>query len=77
MNDKLAGQYYLDRAQYLVQRQGWLGKEAWVVVVDEWCSEEWIAKSKKYRANRFSSNFKPHKGGSNSMTTISQKMVMN
>ncbi|XBH84229.1 hypothetical protein VPH35_072466 [Triticum aestivum] len=42
---------------------------------DEWCSEEWIAKSKKYRANRFSSNFKPHKGGSNSMTTISQKMA--
>ncbi|VAH59155.1 hypothetical protein VPH35_043754 [Triticum aestivum] len=41
---------------------------------DEWCSEEWIAKSKKYRANRCSSKFKPHKGGSNSMTTISQKM---
>uniref|UniRef100_A0A8R7V154 Uncharacterized protein n=1 Tax=Triticum urartu TaxID=4572 RepID=A0A8R7V154_TRIUA len=74
MNDKLAGQYYLDRDQYLVQSQGWLGKEAWVVVVDEWCSEEWIAKSKKYRANRCSSKFKPHKGGSNSMTTISQKM---
>lgn len=40
MNDKLDGQYYLDRAQYLVQRQGSLGKEAWVVVVDEWCNEE-------------------------------------
>ena len=34
MSDKLAGKYYLDRAQYLVQRQGWLGKEAWVVVVE-------------------------------------------
>ncbi|XBI52005.1 hypothetical protein VPH35_034447 [Triticum aestivum] len=41
---------------------------------DEWCSEEWIAKSKKYRVNRCSSKFKPHKGGSNSMTTITQKM---
>ncbi|XBJ21771.1 hypothetical protein VPH35_000269 [Triticum aestivum] len=41
---------------------------------NEWCSEEWIAKSKKNRDNRVSSKFKPHKGGSNSMTTISQKM---
>lgn len=74
MNDKLAGQYYLDRDEYLVQRQGWLQEEAWVILVNEWCSEEWIAKSKKNRDNRVSSKFKPHKGGSNSMTTISQKM---
>ncbi|XBH80759.1 hypothetical protein VPH35_106442 [Triticum aestivum] len=40
----------------------------------KWCSEEWIAKSKKYRANHCSSKFKPRKGGSNLMTTISQKM---
>ncbi|KAI5013449.1 hypothetical protein ZWY2020_034561 [Hordeum vulgare] len=29
---------------------------------DGWCSDEWIPKSKKYGANRFSSKFKPHKG---------------
>ena len=57
MNDKLAGQYYLDRDKYLVQRQGWLQEEAWVILVNEWCSEEWIAKSKKHHDNRVSSKF--------------------
>ncbi|KAM0860518.1 hypothetical protein ACQ4PT_046499 [Festuca glaucescens] len=70
----LAGQYYLDRDEYLAQRQDWLGKEAWIAAVDEWCSPKWIAKSKKGRANCVSSNYKPHKGGSLSMTNISQKL---
>jgi hypothetical protein len=76
INDKLAGHYYLERDQYLAQRQAWLGKEAWVAAVDGWCCPKWITKSKKGRGNRESSNYKPHKGGSISMTNISQKMVI-
>ncbi|KAM0880109.1 hypothetical protein ACQ4PT_033808 [Festuca glaucescens] len=70
----LTNMFYYDRDEYLAQRQGWLGKEGWVAVVDEWCSPKWIAKSNKGRANRASSKYKPHKGGSISITNISQKM---
>ncbi|XP_062206347.1 uncharacterized protein LOC133908371 [Phragmites australis] len=43
-------------------------------MADEWSNQDWIQKSITNRANRYSTTFKPHKGGSNSIATICQKL---
>ncbi|XP_015689722.2 uncharacterized protein LOC107303725 isoform X1 [Oryza brachyantha] len=76
ISDKAAGHCYLLRNEYIAQKPKWCTQEAWAVLVDEWCDPSWIKKSEKSRANRTNSKYKPHKGGSNSIAIIRQKMSM-
>ena len=75
LKDKNAGQRYLEKDEYMAQKPWWCTDVSWEVLVDEWCSSKWIEQSMKNRANRLTAKYKPHKGGSNSLTTISQKLV--
>lgn len=73
--DKIAGQFYLTREEYIDRRLTWCKQDCWDVLATEWSSPEFKQRSQKNRANRLSSRFKPHKGGSNSIAVIRQKMV--
>uniref|UniRef100_A0ACD5YDI0 Uncharacterized protein n=1 Tax=Avena sativa TaxID=4498 RepID=A0ACD5YDI0_AVESA len=74
MKDKLAGRRYLEKNEYMAQRPWWCTEVSWEVLVDEWCSSKWIEQSMKNRGNRLTSKYKVHRGGSNSLTTICQKL---
>jgi hypothetical protein len=73
--DKMAGQFYLTRDDYIAQQPPWFPRDAWEVLATDWSSPKFKEKSEKNRANRCSDKFKPHKGGSNSIATIRQKLV--
>ena len=73
--DKIAGQFYLMREEYSAQRPTWCKQDCWEVLATEWSSAEFRQRSEKNRANRGSHKFKPHKGGSNSIAIIRQKLV--
>lgn len=75
MCDKMAGQKYLTRAEYHARRPIWCYEATWNAMIDEWCNPDWIRKSETNRANRYTTRFKPHKGGSNSIAMICQKLV--
>jgi len=73
--DKIAGKFYLTREEYIAQRPEWLLERCWEALAMEWSSPEFKQRSETNRANRYSQKFKPHKGGSNSIATIRQKLV--
>jgi len=73
--DKIAGKFYLTWEEYIAQRPEWLLERCWEALATEWSSPEFKQTSEKNRANRYSQKFKPHKGGSNSIATIRQKLV--
>jgi hypothetical protein len=66
---------YLTRDEYIAQRPEWLLESCWEALATEWSSPEFKQRSETNRANRYSQKFKPHKGGSNSIATIRQKLV--
>uniref|UniRef100_A0A0E0KDV2 Uncharacterized protein n=1 Tax=Oryza punctata TaxID=4537 RepID=A0A0E0KDV2_ORYPU len=74
VRDKIAGQQYLTKEKYIAQKPSWCSQEAWSALADEWCDPKFRGKSEKNRANRASSKYKPHKGGSNSIATVCQKL---
>ena len=65
--DKIAGQFYLTREEYK--------QDCWDALATEWTSPEFKERSKKNCQNRLSRRFKPHRGGSNSIAVMRQKMV--
>jgi hypothetical protein len=69
--DMIAGQFYLTRDEYIAPLQ----QDCWKVLATEWSSPEFKKKPETNRANHGSRKFKPHKGGSNSIATIRQKLV--
>jgi hypothetical protein len=71
----MTGQHYLTRDEYLAQKPNWFPQDAWVVWATELSSPKFKEKSEKNRANRCSDKFKPHRGGSNSIATMRQKLV--
>ena len=73
--DKIAGQFYLTRDEYIAQQPSWFERDCWVALATEWSSPEFKKKSETNRVNRCSRKFKPHEGGSNSIATIRQKLV--
>ena len=73
--DKIAGHFYLRRQEYIDQRLPWCKQDCWDALATEWSSPEFKQKSEQNRANRQSRKFKPHKGGSNSIAVIRQKLV--
>jgi len=73
--DKIAGQFYLMCDEYIAQQPSWFERDCWVALATEWSSPEFKKKSETNRVNRCSRKFKPHKGGSNSIATIKQKLV--
>jgi hypothetical protein len=73
--DKIVGQFYLTRDEYIAQRPNWFKEDCWAVLAIEWSSDEFKKRSETNRANRLSHKFKPHRGGSNSIATIRQKLV--
>ena len=73
--DKIAGQFYLTREEYIAQRLTWCKQDCWDALATEWSSPEFNERSEKNRQNRLSRRFKPHRGGSNSIAVIRQKMV--
>ena len=75
LKEKFAGQHYLQKHEYMVVRPWWCTVVSWEALVDEWCDVNWIATSKKNRDNRLNSKYKAHRGGSNSLTTVCQKLV--
>ncbi|XP_039832280.1 uncharacterized protein LOC120692956 [Panicum virgatum] len=64
--DKIAGQFYLTREEYK--------QDCWDALATEWTSPEFKERSKKNCQNRLSRRFKPHRGGSNSIAVMRQKM---
>lgn len=74
LRDKIAGQQYLTKEQYFAQKPVWCNEEAWNALADDWCDPKFREKSEKNRANRASSKYKPHRGGSNSIATVCQKL---
>ncbi|CAD6233727.1 unnamed protein product [Miscanthus lutarioriparius] len=72
--DKIAGKFYLTREEYIAQRPEWMLERCWEALATEWSSPEFKQRSKTNLANRYSQKFKPHKGGSNSIATIRQKL---
>lgn len=73
--DKRAGLRYLSKEEYLAQQPEWCDQMAWDAMATVWVDPEWIEKSKTNRANRKTPKFKPHRGGSNSIATVRQKLV--
>jgi len=73
--DKLAGQFYLKREEYAARCPTWCKEACWDVLALQWSGPKFKDRSEKNRANRYSRKFKPHKGGSNSIATIRQKLV--
>ena len=73
--DKIAGQFYLTRDEYIAQQPSWFERDCQVALATEWSSPEFKKKSETNRVNRCNRKFKPHKGGSNSIATIRQKLV--
>ncbi|CAL5078980.1 unnamed protein product [Urochloa decumbens] len=72
--DKIAGQFYLTKEEYIAERQMWCKQDCWNAMAAEWSHPDFQKKSMRNRANRYSPKFKPHKGGSNSIATIVQKL---
>lgn len=72
--DKRAGLRYLSKEEYLAQQPEWCDQMAWDAMATVWVDPEWIEKSKTNRANRKTPKFKPHRGGSNSIATVRQKL---
>ena len=73
--DKIAGHFYLMREEYAARCPTWCKQACWDVLATEQSSPEFKQRSEKNRANRYNRKFKPHKGGSNSIATIRQKLV--
>ena len=73
--DKIVGHFCLTREEYVARCQPWCKQSCWDVLATEWSSPEFKQRSEKNRANRYSRKFKPHKGGSNSIATIREKLV--
>lgn len=73
--DKNAGQLYLIREEYIARGLTWCKQDGWDALATEWSSPEFKEKSEKNCKNRLSKKFKPHRGGSNSIAVIRQKMV--
>ncbi|TVU17372.1 hypothetical protein EJB05_33403, partial [Eragrostis curvula] len=72
--DKIAGRFYLTKQEYKDQHPIWCKEECWSVLAAEWSHPDFKNRSERNRANRYSQKFKPHKGGSNSIAAIRQKM---
>ncbi|TVU41514.1 hypothetical protein EJB05_15041, partial [Eragrostis curvula] len=72
--DKIAGKFYLTMEEYIAQRPMWCKEACWGVLAAEWSHPDFQKRSERNRANRCSRKFKPHKGGSNSIATIRQKL---
>ncbi|CAL5084017.1 unnamed protein product [Urochloa decumbens] len=64
----------INREEYIARRQKWCSEDCWAALATEWSSPEFKEKSVRNRGNRRSHNFKPHKGGSNSIAVIRQKL---
>ncbi|TVU01241.1 hypothetical protein EJB05_53279, partial [Eragrostis curvula] len=73
--DKIAGKFYLTMEEYIEQRPMWCKEACWSVLAAEWSNSDFQKRSERNRANRNSCIFKPHKGGSNSIATIRQKLA--
>ena len=73
--DKIAGQFYLTREEYIAQRLTWCKQDCWDALTTEWSSPKFKERSEKNRQNCLSWRFKPHRGGSNSIAVMRQKMV--
>ncbi|KAL6639429.1 hypothetical protein ACP70R_023159 [Stipagrostis hirtigluma subsp. patula] len=72
--DKIAGKFYLSRAQYVARCPIWCKEDCWESMASEWSDTKFQKKSATNRANRYSRKFKPHKGGSNSIAVVRQKL---
>lgn len=73
--DKVAGRRYLTSQQYINQQPSWFAENAWNVLANEWSNPDFIKRSETNRANHYKGRFKPHRGGSNSIATIIQKLL--
>jgi hypothetical protein len=73
--DKIAGHFYLTREEYAARCPTWCKEACWDVLAMEWSSPKFKERSETNRANRYSRKFKPHKGGSNFIATIREKLV--
>ncbi|KAL6839052.1 hypothetical protein ACP4OV_031106 [Aristida adscensionis] len=74
ISDKIAGTFYLSRDEYITQRPAWCKEDCWRALATEWSHPDFQKKSETNRANRLSHKFKPHKGGSNSIAVVRQKL---
>ncbi|KAL6645213.1 hypothetical protein ACP70R_016821 [Stipagrostis hirtigluma subsp. patula] len=72
--DKIAGRFYLSRDEYVARCPLWCKEDCWRALAAEWSHSDFQKKSETNRANRLSRKFKPHRGGSNSIAVIRQKL---
>jgi hypothetical protein len=73
--DKIVGKFYLTKDEYEDQCHVWCKDECWSVLATQWSHPDFQTRSEINRSNRYSRKFKPHKGGSNYITAIRQKLV--
>jgi hypothetical protein len=73
--DKITGKFYLSLQEYVAQRPVWCPEDCWCALAKESSHPDFKKKSETNRANCYSHKFEPHKGGSNSIAAIRQKLV--
>ena len=73
--DKIAGQFYLMREEYIAQRHVWCKQYCWDSIPQHGAVLDSRKGLRKNRTNRYSRRFKTHRGGSSSIATIRQRLV--